>query len=66
MISLVMSFRTCHRWQFRSNAAWGWSDRFTTLDHFNYLVGFTAEVTIGSKWVVPPTVSAAEQKKKNV
>jgi hypothetical protein len=66
MISLVMSFRTCHRWQFGSNAAWGWSDGFAALYQFHYLVGFSAEVAIGSKWVVPPTVSAEKEENNSV
>jgi len=58
MICLVVTVILTHRRQFGSHTAWGWGDWFATLYHFNYLVGFSTEITIRSKRVIPATVSA--------
>lgn len=58
VVCLIPSFIFSCKRQFRSHTARGWSDRFATLYHFDYLVGFSAQVPIRPKWVVPPTVSA--------
>jgi len=58
MVCLVVAAILAHRWQFGSHTAWSWGDWFATLYQFNYLVGFSTEVTIRSKWVIPATVSA--------